>query len=878
MKRGLFLASVLIGFAITSSVWANPQQQAGISGTVTDEETKNPIAGADVCIYLNPWTSPIICTNSDSSGYYEVEFGLRGLGGDVDTNYVYVACYKATYKGEWWDNKFSPQTADSIQVITGQVHNEIDFALGAGTASGITGKVVEQGSGIGINDATISVYALPDTITVLETTFTQSNGTYYVLLPSGSYLLHAEKQGYDEGTPQMVNVSTGEITDNINFTLGYSQGNGAISGVVMSEDSIQPLNDAYVELYTNLDNSPIAFQMTEQNGFYRFAPLSSGNYYIRVVKSGFISEWWDNKLFPYADSILVEGREVTDIDFYLAKDEPTEEGKVAGWVKDVITMNPIEGAYVKIVGSNDLGTYTDYQGRYLIKKVPAGMHQATASAAGFSPSLSDTFEVIANECTEDINFLLNPDSTGLPAHIHGIVLSEANGQPLPNAFVSALYIGSSQIVTTVKTQRNGTYAMTVSAGEYNIRANAYGFDEEYFYENSNDTIEVFPGQEIYNINFTLSASDRGGISGTILDTAGIGIPNAQVHAQGISNWFRGNAQTDSTGAYFIDGLLPGFYKVRAVATGYKRGAYPQPVEVLTDSTTKLIDIVLEELSSQSGTISGIVTDDSTSLPIPHTLIMVFSRKLPFVGYAVTNQNGFYVVKDVPVTTDSSFYVIALSREYIPEFYNGVYFWKEATLIPSPDDNIDFELGRFVSGFKGICGRITQGKASVDNAIIYAMDGEDIVGAAYSMDDGSYLIDQLPPGTYNLKISKPGYDDIIYGPISVVDQNISGVDIEIKTTGVSEDNTTSKKQALQLSVTPSIAKNNTTIYYTLPEKSNVELSVYNVSGRKVVTLTKGRINSGNHHAILNTQELTQGIYFVRLSGGKTQLTKKLIILQ
>ena len=76
----------------------------------------------------------------------------------------------------------------------------------------------------------------------------------------------------------------------------------------------------------------------------------------------------------------------------------------------------------------------------------------------------------------------------------------------------------------------------------------------------------------------------------------------------------------------------------------------------------------------------------------------------------------------------------------------------------------------------------------------------------------------------------------------------------------------------------IANHNVTLDYTIPQKTHTELSVYDISGRKIVTLIKGKRDAGTHRAILNTDGLTQGIYFVRLTGGKSEAVRKLIILQ
>lgn len=896
MKRGFFLATVLTGLVAASSLWAISPMRGGVAGRVTEEQTGYPIIGAEVCIFHLPYNqgdSPIICVNSDTGGYYEAEFELQ-----ADTEVVYAACYAQEYKGEWWDNKLSPEEADEIVVTNGQTHYGINFSLEQGATSGISGIVCEAGKGVTpINDARVSVYSSSDTNDLIGKTFTQLDGSYFIPLAPGFYYLRADKQEYEsewyyEGNPQKVYVTSGYVTENINFTLAALQ-EGAISGFVVGEgDTVQPLY-AHLHLYTNPDSSTsVGYAMTDpQTGFYKFKNLTAGTYYVhvsyaenyQVCPTGFILEWWDNKLLPQdANPIVVTDKEVPRIDFYLACAESTEVGAVAGVVKDAATQDPIKGAYVKIAGFNSLGAYTDYYGKYLIRKVPVGVQRAVASAAGYIPSHSSSFEVRANELTENIDFLLMPDTSVTYGSISGWV-NDSSGSGSDVFFVAVFPVGANHSVATVKTNKQGKYKVEkLLPGKYHVRARAQGFQEQWYNHSptrDNATeVEVKAGQDTPNIYFFLYPEQglNGSIAGMVLDTLEQGIPGARVWAQG--GWNRYEVDADHTGAYLIEDVMFGLYKVGAYADGYKPGTHLEPVPVIPDTLTSGIDIVLEPMPPQDGIISGVVTDDSTQSGIEKAMVVVIRHRPRFFGYAFTDANGAYAVKNVPID-GGGFYVIAFALEYLPEFYDGVHSWRAATKVTPPATSIDFQLGHCRKGMMGISGRlIAAGKTGVSEAMIYAMDGEEIVGAAYSLDNGSYLLSQLPPGTYNLEVSKPGYEDVTYGPVSVVDNNVSGADIEVQASGVSEDNTIPDKQALWLSVTPSVANHNTTIYYTLPEKTDAELSVYNVSGRKVVTLVKGMTDAGTHRAILNTSELTQGIYFVRLNGGKAQTIKKLIILQ
>jgi hypothetical protein len=56
---------------------------------------------------------------------------------------------------------------------------------------------------------------------------------------------------------------------------------------------------------------------------------------------------------------------------------------------------------------------------------------------------------------------------------------------------------------------------------------------------------------------------------------------------------------------------------------------------------------------------------------------------------------------------------------------------------------------------------------------------------------------------------------------------------------------------------------TVITYQLPVASEVKLEVYDVLGRKVMTLTNGRQDAGSYNLTLNANNLSSGVYFYRL---------------
>ena len=83
---------------------------------------------------------------------------------------------------------------------------------------------------------------------------------------------------------------------------------------------------------------------------------------------------------------------------------------------------------------------------------------------------------------------------------------------------------------------------------------------------------------------------------------------------------------------------------------------------------------------------------------------------------------------------------------------------------------------------------------------------------------------------------------------------------------------------QLSCYPNPLTNNSTINFRLPQKDNVDLSVYNMKGQKVLTLAAyDNLQAGNHIYKLDGNILPQGVYHCILTTKATKNSIKLVII-
>jgi hypothetical protein len=69
---------------------------------------------------------------------------------------------------------------------------------------------------------------------------------------------------------------------------------------------------------------------------------------------------------------------------------------------------------------------------------------------------------------------------------------------------------------------------------------------------------------------------------------------------------------------------------------------------------------------------------------------------------------------------------------------------------------------------------------------------------------------------------------------------------------------------------------TTIKYSIPENSFVNLSVYNMLGQKVIELVNEMMSAGEYQIEFNSAELSSGVYIAKLiSGDYTHLIKMIL---
>jgi len=117
---------------------------------------------------------------------------------------------------------------------------------------------------------------------------------------------------------------------------------------------------------------------------------------------------------------------------------------------------------------------------------------------------------------------------------------------------------------------------------------------------------------------------------------------------------------------------------------------------------------------------------------------------------------------------------------------------------------------------------------------------------------------------NYKLEPRGDDDIAVNPVGVED-GIVGAKLDL---GQNMPNPFNPK---------------TTIAFTLPEPTDVTIEVYDVTGRRIVTLMSDRLEAGGHFVEWsgrgdNGEKVASGVYFYKLLAGDEEISKKMVLLK
>jgi len=157
--------------------------------------------------------------------------------------------------------------------------------------------------------------------------------------------------------------------------------------------------------------------------------------------------------------------------------------------------------------------------------------------------------------------------------------------------------------------------------------------------------------------------------------------------------------------------------------------------------------------------------------------------------------------------------------------------------------------------------------------------------AYSIsgNDGFYEIENLTAGDYTLVVDATEYENA--SSDNSVSLNYGSNPSTTKDLYLNPESTTGVKSNSPVPTSYSLSQNypnpfnpSTQIRFTIPEKTNVKLEVYNLIGQKVADLVNSELSAGEYSITFNASGLSSGIYLYRLQAGNFSSVKKMILMK
>lgn len=354
---------------------------------------------------------------------------------------------------------------------------------------------------------------------------TDSSGHYSMTtgLTAGTYNLTTFAYGYITGERDLVNVTTGQTTTDIDFDL---QASGGISGMITDAVSGNPINDT--SIYASLSNGTGTFgwfSTTGSDGKYFMATnLPTGMYNVSIIIPP------DGYIRNMTTANVIAAIETKNVNIQLAR-SGIISGKVAA-----PNGTGLFGISVSAF-SSDFQTFgsatTDLSGNYRIATgLATENYTVSASGAGNFTTYGGTLtpipvQVTAGQETNGIDMELTPVTT--PPTPSGTItgrITDQSSNPIISAFVTATGSGGTGFGTT---DNNGYY--NISSGlengnDYNVSATSSGYYDAYY----STLVSVTIGQTTPNINIQMTAEPAenfGTITGTVTGASNPLIPEFQ---------------------------------------------------------------------------------------------------------------------------------------------------------------------------------------------------------------------------------------------------------------------------------------------------------------------------------------------------------------
>jgi hypothetical protein len=532
-------------------------------------------------------------------------------------------------------------------------------------------------------------------------------------------------------------VNAPAVTSGVNVALAPA---GAISGTVTAGPNAGPVSGMQIYIDTPSGDG-VSQGCTGESGAYAIGGLPAGSYIVEFAGTacvysggGFLAQYYGGTSTQSSASpvAVTVGAVSSGIGGEVAQDPTSTVGLITGTVTDRVTGAPVAGVPVEATPSAGSGGYgtdqfscTGASGGYVVGGLPAGSYtvvldtddRASCGGASYIPEIYDGVDasssiggpqpdnttgatpvpVSAAVTTGGISGTLAPTAT-----ISGTVTNAGTGGPAASVAV-VIYDTGGTIVGSACTQTDGSYTTTILAsGTYRVGFASDPDAYELCLQHSSAYLPAYfkaAGTLASATPVTVQApTDVTGIDASLVlgasITGTVTLPGSAPGTGGptvaevldMAGTVVATGGVDQNHLYAVGGLEPGRYVVRFSSPGYETQYYSGTPVAAAATAISLGDgsahtgtnAVLVPVTD-TGSISGTVTDATSRKPVPGVLVGVAAPGGPVEGRAVTAANGTYTLSGVPAGSyDVAF--VDPTHQHLPEFSQDSATASHATLV------------------------------------------------------------------------------------------------------------------------------------------------------------------------------------------------------
>ncbi|MBN1348647.1 T9SS type A sorting domain-containing protein [candidate division KSB1 bacterium] len=440
---------------------------------------------------------------------------------------------------------------------------------------------------------------------------------------------------------------------------------------------------------------------------------------------------------------------------------------------------------------------------------------------------------------------------------------------------------------------DGTYIMQLpSAGTWGLVAGTFFLNNDY--QPSDTTWITIGSEETKTQDFALDPYDAF-VEGSVKKLDGTPVAGISVTAYSEDTDFFGIAFTDQNGNYRL-GVFPGtvmvgcsqLFNMVAGSENWPEGYYADPVidtlQVVQGQTARSDFTFLKYRCFVTGncTVNGQGIGG-----VEITAVSINTQTFEMTIYQTTTKSdGSYKLGVHPGTLMS---LIATKEGYSVDpmiGYQGIVILTGQTLA-----GYDFQLTP-QTGSISIGGNVTYdgGAAAPDIYVVaYAEDfgGPEGFLIEYTDANGAYQFENMLPEYWRVGVYKAGYSST---PAIITQYLMPGSNLNDQNFVLSEgsgvnpfENSTIPRAFSVFQNFPNPFNPTTSINYTLPEKTQVQVTVYNVAGQFVANV----INAVQEAGIQTVQwdgknqagvNMPSGTYFYRITAGKQNAIRKMLLVR